>query len=84
MTFLAKTKWRRKALWTGVAIWCAMAGLSAQKPVTVVLDSVFFGDNGEFFSPFRTGETILGSWQRLDADNRDQRPRDAQAGRLHA
>ncbi len=48
---------------------CAVAApAAAQAPVTVSVDSVFFGDNGEFFSPFRTGETILGSWQRVSAD----------------
>ena len=65
---LTQTTWRQKALWTGVVVWCVTAGLSAQTPVTVVLDSVFLGDNTERFGRFRTAETILGSWQRLDAD----------------
>jgi hypothetical protein len=59
---------RRTALLTVLTIVCATAAPSAQKPVTVALDSVFFGDNVEFFSPFRTGETVLGSWQRATAD----------------
>ena len=29
------------------------------------LEGTFFGDNGEFFNPFRSGETILGANQRL-------------------
>jgi hypothetical protein len=40
----------------------------AQTPVTLAIDSVFFGDNTEFFGPFRDGETILGASQRLFAD----------------
>jgi hypothetical protein len=37
----------------------------AQTPVSLHFDSVFFGDNTEFMTPFRSGETILGSNQRL-------------------
>jgi hypothetical protein len=59
---------RHKALWTAVALVWLAAAPSAQQPVAVSLDTVFFADNGEFFSPFRTGETILGSWQRVAAD----------------
>lgn len=46
--------------------WTAPA--AAQAPVTVSIDSVFFADNAEFFTRFRAGETILGSWQRLNVD----------------
>ena len=60
--------WRHKALWTILALVGATVAPSAQTPVTVSVDSVFLGDNGEFFSPFRTGETVLGSWQRVTAD----------------
>ncbi len=64
---MTNRRWRQKALWTLAALLvCSTAALSAQKPVTVSFDSVVYGDNGEFFSPFRTGETILGSWQRVE------------------
>ncbi len=58
-----------KALGAATVVVCALTtSLRAQTPVAVSLDSVFFGDNAEFFSPFRTGETILGAWQRLNVD----------------
>jgi hypothetical protein len=48
---------------------CVPAGQAlAQTPIASSLDSAFYGDNAEFFSPFRTGETVLGSWQRLNVD----------------
>jgi hypothetical protein len=48
-----------------------LAGSSrAETPVTFTLDSVVYADNTEFFGPFRDGETILGSTQRLYADIR--------------
>ena len=37
----------------------------AQIPVTLHVDSVFYGDNTEFSNTFRAGETILGSFQRI-------------------
>ncbi len=52
---------------TSAPAW-AQTSSSDGTPVTITLDSVFYGDNTEFFAPFRTGETILGSWQRLYAD----------------
>ncbi len=51
-----------------VAVCTFVSPARAQMPITVSLDTVFYGDNAEFFSPFRTGETILGSWQRLNTD----------------
>ena len=38
---------------------------AAQIPVALNVDSVLYGDNTEFFNPFRSGETILGSFQRI-------------------
>ncbi len=59
---------RQKALWTTAALTLWAATAQAQSPITVSVDSVFYGDNVEYFGPFRTGETILGSWQRIQAD----------------
>lgn len=60
---------RLKALALALLAACAFATPSAaQTPITMSFDSVFFADNGEFFSPFRTGETILGTWQRFNTD----------------
>jgi hypothetical protein len=58
----------RTARWTALAFLYATAVASAQQPISVSLDTVFYGDNVEFDGRFRTGETILGSWQRLAAD----------------
>jgi hypothetical protein len=46
---------------------CA-APAAAQVPITVYVDAVFIADNTEFFSAFRRGETLLGSWQRAYVD----------------
>lgn len=61
---------RALRLWALVVVLvCAtVVSATAQTPISVSLDSVFFGDNAEFFSPFRTGETVLGAWQRVNAD----------------
>jgi hypothetical protein len=60
---------RLSALGAATVMVCALATPArAQTPTVISLDAVFFGDNAEFFSPFRTGETILGSWQRLNVD----------------
>jgi hypothetical protein len=40
----------------------------AQTLVTLHLDSLFYADNTEFDGPFRSGETILGAWQRIFFD----------------
>jgi hypothetical protein len=58
----------RLAVITALLIECSAAVAAAQTAATVSLDTVFYADNGEFFSPFRTGETILGSWQRIAVD----------------
>jgi hypothetical protein len=41
------------------------AHVFAQTPVTLKIETAFFGDNTEFFNPFRAGETILGAYQRI-------------------
>jgi hypothetical protein len=41
---------------------------AAQVPISVCVDAVFIADNTEFFSEFRRGETLLGSWQRAYVD----------------
>ena len=52
----------------------AAAGLAivprcdAQTPVDLHLDSAIYVDNAEFDGPFRSGETILGSFQMLFFD----------------
>jgi hypothetical protein len=67
------------ARWTALALLALAAQAGAQRPITLQTRAVLYGDNTEFFTPYRTGETILGaqvtSW--LDA-----RPGDRTAVRL--
>ncbi len=46
---------------------CAQSS-AAQTPVSLHLDTVFYADNTEFDGTFRSGETILGSYQRIFFD----------------
>lgn len=49
-----------------IAVLLASAApASAQIPVSLSLDGAFYGDNTEFDGQFRTGETILGAFQRV-------------------
>ena len=56
---------------TGCAFACVLAWAApcaaqvADIPITLNLDAALLADNTEFFNPFRSGETILGSNQRL-------------------
>jgi hypothetical protein len=38
---------------------------TAGVPVDLKIDTLVYGDNTEFFNPYRTGETTLGAWTRL-------------------
>lgn len=38
---------------------------TAGVPVDLKIDTLVYGDNTEFFNPYRTGETTLGAWIRL-------------------
>jgi hypothetical protein len=64
----------RTLFWALPLVLCASttraqsAPESATTPVSVSADMVFYGDNNEFFSMFRTGETVLGSWLRARLD----------------
>lgn len=66
---------RLKALGLTLLVLCACAhpGFAqtsddSGQPITASLDAAFIGDDGEFFSPFRTGETFLGGSQRFNVD----------------
>ena len=41
---------------------------AAQDRITLVVDMTFYGDNTEFFNPWREGETLLGTEGRLFLD----------------
>ena len=57
-----------QALGAAIVATLVTVPCAAQTPVTFALDSVFYGDNTEFFGPFRDGETIVGASQRVFAD----------------
>ena len=42
--------------------------VAAQDRIAVVVDMTFYGDNTEFFNPWRDGETLLGTESRLFLD----------------
>ena len=42
--------------------------VAAQEQLTLGVDLAFYGDNTEFFNPWREGETLLGSEGRLFLD----------------
>ena len=50
---------------TTVLLALAPFPAEAQTPITLKLDTLFVGDNTEFFNPFRSGQTILGAFQRV-------------------
>ena len=39
-------------------------------PIDLKVDSLPYGDNTEFFNPYRTGETLFGTWVRLSLSAR--------------
>ena len=51
----------------GLAL-CHVGPAAAQDRVTFVVDMTFYGDNTEFFNPWREGETLLGTEGRLFLD----------------
>ena len=46
----------------------AVSLAAAQDRITFVVDTTFYGDNTEFFNPWREGETLFGSEGRLFLD----------------
>jgi len=54
--------------WTRVASAQIPSAVSNDSPVTISADAVFYADNTEFFSEFRTGESTFGTWMRLNTD----------------
>jgi hypothetical protein len=50
------------------AVLAAASPCAAQPPIALRIDAVFFGDDSELSNPFRAGESILGSNQRIIAE----------------
>src|SRR5271169_887874 len=48
-----------------VGLLAAAPPVTAGVPVELKVDTLVYGDNTEFFNPYRTGETTLGVWMRL-------------------
>ena len=60
--------WRRAVLAMATAVLAAASPCAAQPPIALKIDAVFFGDDSELSNPFRVGESILGSNQRIIAE----------------
>lgn len=50
-----------------MALWCA-GPAAAQERIALGVDLTFYGDNTEFFNPWREGETLLGTEGRVFLD----------------
>jgi hypothetical protein len=46
------------------SVWAPSAVRAEDQPLELRLQALVFADNTEFFGPFRTGETLAGSWAR--------------------
>lgn len=58
---------RHAAAWS-VVLWWLSAGSAVAQTYTAGADLLFYGDNTEFASPFRQGETLLGISGRVFLD----------------
>ena len=52
----------------GILAMSEVGPATAQDRITLVVDMTFYGDNTEFFNPWRDGETLLGTEGRLFLD----------------
>jgi hypothetical protein len=57
--------WARTVAPTVGLLVLACVASAGDRPLELRLQSLFFGDNTEFFGPFRTGETLAGAWARV-------------------
>ncbi len=57
--------WRRLVPAILVALFAASRPLAAGVPIELKAETLLYGDNTEFFNPYRTGETTFGAWLRL-------------------
>jgi hypothetical protein len=58
----------RTVLALAIAVFATTSPCAAQAPISLRIAAVFFGDDTELSNPFRPGETILGSNQRIIAE----------------
>jgi hypothetical protein len=61
-------RWRAVWALAATTVLAAAAPCAAQPPISLRINAVFFGDDAELSNPFRAGETILGSNQRIVAE----------------
>jgi hypothetical protein len=59
---------RRIVLALAIAVFATASPCAAQAPISLRVAAVFFGDDAELSNPFRPGESILGSNQRIIAE----------------
>lgn len=66
---LDRLRWFRRVAAIGFVALASSVGsvsnVTGQTPIALNVETLFFGDNTEFFNPFRSGQTILGSFQRV-------------------
>jgi hypothetical protein len=61
------SRWRA-VLALATVFFAAASPCAAQSPISLRVAAVFFGDDAELSNPFRAGESILGSNQRIIAE----------------
>ena len=61
-------RFRTSVLLAGVLAVSHVGPAAAQDRINFVVDMTFYGDNTEFFNPWRDGETLLGTESRLFLD----------------
>ena len=65
---MSPLKMSRLVLLAGSLIVSHVGPAAAQDRINFVVDMTFYGDNTEFFNPWRDGETLLGAESRLFLD----------------
>ncbi len=63
-----------------IAAAIAASGDAAAQEVRWKTDTLFYGDNTEFFTPYRVGETILGAWVKTALEIRTGDSTELRAG----
>jgi len=63
-----RASWWAASWALATTVFAAAPPCAAQPPISLRVNAIFFGDDAELSNPFRAGETILGSNQRIVAE----------------